>query len=221
MGERGQNAIEFLMTYGWAILILIVVVTVLFYMGVINPENLQSNTCIFAPGISCYSFRVGNGTGALELDFGQALGKSVMVTGISCSQNVTAAMHSLQNDTVIPSGEHRWIAGMESGNTIFCNGEDDQPLSPENAQSGERYKGKVCVAFTEMDTNTERTVCGEISARFEFAPTPAPTVTPRPSATPGCAGTCENGVCNGCNAAIQSAGTWIWMATSCAETATA
>jgi hypothetical protein len=34
----GESALEFLMTYGWAILIVIVVVFALFVMGVFNPE---------------------------------------------------------------------------------------------------------------------------------------------------------------------------------------
>jgi hypothetical protein len=34
----GESAVEFLMTYGWAILIVVVVVGALFVMGVFNPE---------------------------------------------------------------------------------------------------------------------------------------------------------------------------------------
>ncbi len=181
---RAQSAMEFLMTYGWALLVLLVVVAVLFYVGVINPKNAQTNTLFFTPGFSAYSFRVGNGTGSLELDFGQATGKSVMVTAIYCSQNSSAALQDLNNWTIIPSGEHRWVTGGNSNNSVFCMGEDDQSLSPENAQSGGRYKGIVCVKYTEMDTYVNRTVCGDINAKFEFAPVPRPTTTAGGSPTP-------------------------------------
>ncbi len=181
---------EFLMTYGWAMLVLVVVMAILFYIGVINPKNAQTSTLFFTPGFSAYSFRVGNGTGGLELDFGQATGKSVMVTAIYCSQNSSAALQDLGNKTVIPSGEHRWVTGGNSNNTVFCTGEDGQPLSPENAQSGGRYKGKVCVRYTEMDSNIERTVCGDINARFELggisgSPPPGGSPTPYPTPPPG------------------------------------
>ncbi len=176
---------EFLMTYGWAILVLIVVVAVLFYIGVLNPKNTQTNTFFFTPGFSAYSFIVGNGTGALALDFGQALGRSIVVIGISCSQNSSAAMRDLDNPIDISTGEHRWVTGGNSNNTVFCTGEDGQPLSSENAQLGERYRGKVCMHYMETDTSMNRTVCGDISARFEVAPTPGPTATPGGSPTPG------------------------------------
>jgi hypothetical protein len=81
MGSKsGQAAIEFLISNGWAILTVIILLSVLFYIGVMQPERTQPNICAFSPGFSCYSFRVGNGTGSLELDFGQAIGKSITVT---------------------------------------------------------------------------------------------------------------------------------------------
>jgi len=50
---RGQAAIEYLMTYGWALLILVVVIGVLFSMGVFNPQNYMSEECSFQPSLQC------------------------------------------------------------------------------------------------------------------------------------------------------------------------
>lgn len=50
---RGQAAIEYLMTYGWALLILVVVIGVLFSMGVFNPQNYMSEECSFQPSLPC------------------------------------------------------------------------------------------------------------------------------------------------------------------------
>jgi len=41
--KRAQAAMEFLMTYGWAILIILIALGVLFYLGVFNPKT--PNTC--------------------------------------------------------------------------------------------------------------------------------------------------------------------------------
>ncbi len=50
---RGQAAMEYLMTYGWALLILVVVIGVLFSMGVFNPQNYMSEECSFQPSLPC------------------------------------------------------------------------------------------------------------------------------------------------------------------------
>lgn len=39
--KKGQMALEFLMTYGWAILSAIIVIGVLAYFGVFSPKNYQ------------------------------------------------------------------------------------------------------------------------------------------------------------------------------------
>ena len=214
---RGQSAMEFLMTYGWAILVLIIVVAVLFYIGVLNPKNTQTNTLLFAPGLSAFTFRLGNVSGALELDLGQAQGKSIVITGISCSQEAAAPIRDLSSPILISTGEHRWVSGPNSNNEVLCRGEADQPLPPENTQLGERYKGRVCLRYQESDTGLNRTVCGDLNTKFETSgtgggggtptatpggtatptPTETPTATPEPTATPTSTPSCSNGIQDG------------------------
>lgn len=50
---RGQAAMEYLMTYGWALIVLTVVLGVLFSMGVFNPQNYMSEECSFQPSLPC------------------------------------------------------------------------------------------------------------------------------------------------------------------------
>jgi hypothetical protein len=39
----GESAVEFLMTYGWAVIIIVVIVGALFVMDVFNPEAFTGN----------------------------------------------------------------------------------------------------------------------------------------------------------------------------------
>ncbi len=48
---RAQSAMEYLMTYGWAILIIAVVLAALFSLGVFAPR--PSNSCVGDPGFLC------------------------------------------------------------------------------------------------------------------------------------------------------------------------
>ncbi|MBI3036442.1 hypothetical protein HYY73_01620 [Candidatus Woesearchaeota archaeon] len=42
---KGQAAMEFLMTYGWAILVVLVVIGALSYFGVLSPSTLLPEKC--------------------------------------------------------------------------------------------------------------------------------------------------------------------------------
>ena len=50
-GRRSQAAMEFLLTYGWAILVVLVVIGALAYFGVLDPSQLFPDKCLFGPGI--------------------------------------------------------------------------------------------------------------------------------------------------------------------------
>ncbi len=51
--KRSQTALEFLTTYGWAILIVTIMIGALAYYGVINPKNLIQERCISSPEFQC------------------------------------------------------------------------------------------------------------------------------------------------------------------------
>ena len=73
---KAQSAMEYLMTYGWAILIISVVLGALFSLGVFSGSTLLGTSCIASPGYQCLSptllttgvltYTVGQNTGATE-----------------------------------------------------------------------------------------------------------------------------------------------------------
>ena len=50
--KRGQVALEFIMTYGWAILVVLVAIGALAYFGVLNPGKYLPEKCFF--GVTQY-----------------------------------------------------------------------------------------------------------------------------------------------------------------------
>src|SRR3989338_3786003 len=53
MMRKGQAAMEFLMTYGWAILVVLVVIGALDFFGLLSPATLLPEKCTFPVSISC------------------------------------------------------------------------------------------------------------------------------------------------------------------------
>ena len=70
---KAQSAMEYLMTYGWAILIIAVVLAALFELGVFNGSNLAPQACIAESGLQCTNL-VYNNTG-ITFTFGQTTGQ--------------------------------------------------------------------------------------------------------------------------------------------------
>ena len=82
--QRLQSAMEYLMTYGWAILIIAVVIAVLFTLGVFNASNFSSTACIAVSGFICASPAM-NTSGYLSVTVGQIVNSSIKITGIDCT----------------------------------------------------------------------------------------------------------------------------------------
>jgi hypothetical protein len=45
LNKKGQGALEYLMTYGWALLVIVVVGAALFALGVLNPSTYTQKSC--------------------------------------------------------------------------------------------------------------------------------------------------------------------------------
>ncbi len=64
--RKGQTAIEYLMTYGWAILIILVVGGVLYYYGVFSPSKLVGKSKTgFQAGVDLVDWAVDGGNPAV------------------------------------------------------------------------------------------------------------------------------------------------------------
>src|SRR3989344_973929 len=51
--HKAQAAMEFLMTYGWAIIVVLVVIAALAYLGILSPTKLLPGKCQFQIGMLC------------------------------------------------------------------------------------------------------------------------------------------------------------------------
>ena len=138
------------MTYGWAILIMLVVIAVLFYLGVFSPNDSQVKSCVFPAGFTCADFDV-DANGNLYLDVGQATGKQITVTAVGCSVNSSPSVWSYPVPVVIRSGSHAWVTNTT---IVNCTG-----------ASGSSFKGSVALQYSVQGSGLNpRTVTGTITA---------------------------------------------------------
>ena len=74
--RKAQSAMEYLMTYGWAILIIAVVLGALFSLGVFSGNSLLGNACIAQSGFLCQNPIYLHSNGNIAVQLGQNTGQN-------------------------------------------------------------------------------------------------------------------------------------------------
>lgn len=122
--RKAQSAMEYLMTYGWAILIIAVVLAALFSLGVFNSGALLGTACIAGPGYECTSPSLTN-TGNVVFTFGQNTGSTIYNIGFSCAAAANALGPYITTGGFTGSGFYY----LNSGGTGIVQGSSSIPGS--------------------------------------------------------------------------------------------
>jgi hypothetical protein len=85
---KAQSAMEYLMTYGWAILIIAVVLGALFSLGVFSGSSLLGTSCVASPGYLCSNPSLLT-SGLLTFTFGQNTGSTIYDVELACGATST------------------------------------------------------------------------------------------------------------------------------------
>ena len=87
---KSQAALEFLTTYAWAFLVILIMIGALAYFGILAPSKLLPNRCNFNAGIGCEGYEIGS-DGTFNLKLKNNLGGIITVTGIVLSAESSTA----------------------------------------------------------------------------------------------------------------------------------
>ncbi|HSB46779.1 MAG TPA: hypothetical protein VLD37_02110 [Candidatus Bilamarchaeum sp.] len=113
---RGQAAIEFLMTYGWAIFALVLVLAALLSSGILSPNYLISEECTFGNNIKC-DFALFNegGHSTLVLNVFNGFAYKVNITEIELTTQDGKIVTGFPGGVILESGENDTFSGTVSG----------------------------------------------------------------------------------------------------------
>lgn len=108
--RKAQSAMEYLMTYGWALLIITIAMGVLFYLDFFNGVATVQSTCISSTGYLCTGLTI-NSTGYAIVTLGQTGGYPITVTGIACTNSTTppSTFVSISGATLQDTGTSKFV----------------------------------------------------------------------------------------------------------------
>ena len=78
MNKKAQGALEFLMTYGWAFLVILIMIGALAYFGVLSPSKFLPERCTLTTGLTCTDYQLTTNT--LDLKVRNNMGMTINVT---------------------------------------------------------------------------------------------------------------------------------------------
>lgn len=96
--KGAQAALEFMTTYGWAILIILVAIGALSYFGLMSPQKVLPDKCIFGNGLTCQDSLITNRTVHMTLYNG--IGKTIYTVSVTPDGFVASNCSVLPNASV-------------------------------------------------------------------------------------------------------------------------
>lgn len=147
MMKRAQAAMEFLMTYGWAVLIILVAVSALAYFGILNSDKFLPERCLMPPGIACLGHKATTSAVTVVLQNGLGSDITIDTIGISVSGSSICSISpgsSLQN-------------GDKATYTV---------TSCSTGTSGNKFKGDVNFVYTD-ENSIQHTRAGSLTTQIE------------------------------------------------------
>ncbi|MBI4399599.1 hypothetical protein HY570_02520 [Candidatus Micrarchaeota archaeon] len=145
--RKGQAAMEYLMTYGWAILVIILVLALLLYLGVFAPSTPEA--CRGPAGWTCSRTRLTTDA-VLTTAFSFPL-RDVTITRLKCTQEsgvVTTGASAWSGSQVI-------LRGDTVSFTLTCH--DTTGAAINSFVQGQEYRGRVNVQFYYNDEGSAAT----------------------------------------------------------------
>ena len=138
--NKAQAAMEFLMTYGWAILGVMAAIAALAYFGVLTPSKFLPESCMLGTGMACVDFTVH--TDEVNLFLANSLARDINVTSISigpCNQTF---------DTFFKDGTQQLF-------TIPCSA----------GVVGESFRGDITIKYDS--SHLSKTHLGKLTAHIQ------------------------------------------------------
>jgi len=145
--KKGQAALEYLMTYGWAILAVVVVLAVLWYLGIFTPKAPEM--CVFDSPFSCVDGIAYVNSSTLKFSVGV---QSVFV-------NTASIINVTLNGKDITDTCSSTSLTPDQKNTITCT----HNLS---LAKGSSFRGTITFQYTDKAGN-KRTASGRFSGTVQ------------------------------------------------------
>lgn len=170
---RGQQALEYLVTYGWAFVIVIITIGAFAYFGILNPQQYIPERCDFGVQLQCADFilladEADSHPGQVHLKFFNGYGTDINIVNLTTPSGEGTALQGEENLGTTPWGGGITVADGKVSDTIVLDLQNtDYALA-----DGDKTLIPVVVIFKQAGSPSapEHQVIGEVFASAQEAP---------------------------------------------------
>jgi hypothetical protein len=155
MQRKAQAAMEYLMTYGWAILIVIIVAAAMYALGIFNPATWTGTRTTGFPNIGVPGDWQYNGSnGEMSEILRNGLGSAITISSVTATCNTSAGEYGV---SFVPSGSGSLSPGL--ARTYVANG----TVKCDVLSDGASFSVKLKVDYTPQGKSFSATDTGTIT----------------------------------------------------------
>lgn len=156
--KRAQAALEFLTTYGWAFLVILIMIGTLAYFGILSPSKVLPNRCTFGAEFQCEDYQISATANTFKLRLKNGAGEAVSISAIALGSEGSTQYSCTLTSPTLPFIFNS--SGMSDFSFGTCNS------AAAGFVAGE--KGKVLVTMTYNSVSSgiayARQIKGEVYA---------------------------------------------------------
>jgi hypothetical protein len=164
--RKGQAAMEFLMTYGWAILVVLAAIGALAYFGVLSPDRFLPDKCTGAPPFSCTQYKVTTGEVNVTLSPNAGVDVSIVYMNLTCDganffQSVAGAQ-GIPSGNIVNGNQFTWQIP-----TTSLDGAAAGEAGCGTFNSGSKFKANWRGSYMKSGESVAHDFTGSIQVRIE------------------------------------------------------
>ena len=168
---KAQAALEFLTTYGWAFLVILVMISALAYFGILKPSRLLPDRCNFGTELECQDYMIDATANTLTIRLKNNIGEAVQIQDAAdiavSSESATPVTCALAGITDSGGAQPLPAAGSPytwDGGSVVDFDLDTCTYSVAGIVTGDKGKVDITITYNKVKSGGtyEHDVIGEI-----------------------------------------------------------
>lgn len=160
VNKKAQAALEFLMTYGWAILVVLAAIGALAYFGVLSPSNFLPDQCTATSGIGCLGKPSISNT-AVIFTVTNGLGQTVLAENWSTNKPGPGSVYFCAKGNTICTNINSSTVGWTDGTDLTIR------YVPSTAFTTTSFKGTFQFNYTNANSGLPEVVVVQIAGKVK------------------------------------------------------
>lgn len=152
--SRGQASLEYLVTYGWAFLSIVIIIAALWYLGAFDPQKFSSNKHGFSESFTVLDFS-GATDGRLTIHLGNNVDSKIQLMNVSWFDGNPVPLYSSSSPLMLAEGE--------SGVYTISG------VTPTNLRQGDFFEvTSLIISYRDLKTGFLHNASGFFQGKLEY-----------------------------------------------------